>query len=103
MKRTNIMLDEDQHKKLKRYAKKQGRTLGGLVRDALDEVYKKKNKLEKRRQVALSAYQEGFISLGKLAEVLGLDPISTRNYLRKHRISIQTADPKDLSQDAENA
>jgi len=103
MKRTNIMLDDDQHKKLKRYAKKQGRTLGGLVRDALDEVYKKKDKLEKRRQVALSAYQEGFISLGKLAEVLGLDPISTRNYLHEHGISIQTADLKDLSQDAENA
>ena len=58
MKRTNIMLDDDQHKKLKRYARKQGRTLGGLVRDALDEVYEKKDELEQRRQVALSAYRE---------------------------------------------
>jgi len=103
MKRTNIMLDDKQHKKLKRYAKKQGRTLGGLVRDAIDSAYKKKDKLEHRRQVALSAYQEGFISLGKLAEVLGLDPISTRNYLQERRIPVQTTDPKDLSQDAENA
>ncbi len=103
MKRTNIMLDDDQHKKLKRYAKKQGRTLGGLVRDALDEVYRKKDKLEKRRQVALSAYQEGFISLGKLAEVLGLDPISARNYLREQGVPIQTMEPKDLIQDAEKA
>ncbi|MFO7981401.1 MAG: UPF0175 family protein [Candidatus Aminicenantes bacterium] len=103
MKRTNIMLDDKQHKKLKRYANKQGRTLGGLVRDAIDSVYKKKDKLEHRRQVALSAYQEGFISLGKLSEVLGLDPISTRNYLQEHRIPVQTTDPKDLSQDAENA
>jgi len=97
------MLDDDQHKKLKRYAKKQGRTLGGLVRDALDEVYRKKDKLEKRRQVALSAYQEGFISLGKLAEVLGLDPISARNYLREQGVPIQTMEPKDLIQDAEKA
>jgi len=103
LKRTNIMLDDDQHKKLKRYAKKQGRTLGGLVRDALDEVYRKKDKLEKRRQVALSAYQEGFISLGKLAEVLGLDPISARNYLREQGVPIQTMEPKDLIQDAEKA
>jgi predicted HTH domain antitoxin len=103
MKRTNIMLDDDQHKKLKRYAKKQGRTLGGLVRDALDEVYEKKDKLEKRRLVALSAYQEGFISLGKLAEILGLDPISTRNYLQEHGIPIQTTELIDLIQDTENA
>jgi predicted HTH domain antitoxin len=103
MKRTNIMLDDDQHKKLKQYAKKQGRTLGGLVRDALDEVYEKKDALEKRRQVALSAYEEGFISLGKLAEVLGLDPISARNYLKVHGIPIQITGIKDLIQDAKNA
>ena len=103
MKRTNIMLNDDQHKKLKHYAKKQGRTLGGLVRDALDEVYRKKDKLEQRRQVALSAYQEGFISLGKLAEVLGLDPISARNYLQDHGIPIQTTDFEDLIQDTKNA
>jgi len=103
MKRTNIMLDDDQHKKLKRYAKKEGRTLGGLVRDALDLVYKKKDEIEQRRQVALSAYKEGFISLGKLAEVLGLDPVSARNYLKEHGIPILSQDLKDLVQDAENA
>jgi predicted HTH domain antitoxin len=103
MKRTNIMLSEDQHKKLKRYAQREGRTLGGLVRDALDIVYKKKDRLEHRRQVAISAYREGFISLGKLAEVLGLDPVSTRNYLRDEGIPLQSQDLNDLTQDAENA
>jgi predicted HTH domain antitoxin len=103
MKRTNIMLSDDQHKKLKRYAKREGRTLGGLVREALDVVYKSKDKLEQRRQVAISAYKEGFISLGKLAEVLGLDPVSARNYLKEHEISIQSQDLKDLAQDSENA
>jgi predicted HTH domain antitoxin len=103
MKRTNIMLNDEQHKKLKQYAKKEGRTLGGLVREALDAVYKKQDKLEQRRQVALSAYKEGFISLGKLAEVLGFDPVSTRTYLREHGISIQSQDLKDLAQDTENA
>jgi predicted HTH domain antitoxin len=103
MKRTNIMLDEDQHKKLKFYAKKEGTTLGGLVRDALDVVYKKKDLLEQRRQVALAAYKEGFISLGKLAEVLGVDPVSARNELRDRGIRINSQDLEDLGRDAENA
>lgn len=103
MKRTNIMLNDDQHKKLKRYAKREGRTLGGLVRDALDVVYKKKDRLEQRRQVAVSAYSEGFISLGKLAEVLGLDPVSTRKYLKEEGIPIQSQDLQSLIQDSENA
>ncbi len=103
MKRTNIMLSDDQHKKLKRYAKREGRTLGGLVREALDVVYKKKDRLEQRRQVAISAYSEGFISLGKVAEVLGLDPVSTRNYLKEHGIAVQSQNHKDLAQDSENA
>lgn len=103
MKRTNIMLNDDQHKRLKRYARSEGRTLGGLVRDALDVVYGKKDRLEKRRQVAMSAYGEGFISLGKLAEVLGLDPVSARNYLKKEGIPLQTQDLMDSSQDAKNA
>lgn len=103
MKRTNIMLSDDQHKKLKCYAKREGRTLGGLVRDALDVVYKKRDRLEQRRKVAVSAYNEGFISLGKLAEVLGLDPVSTRNYLKEHGIPNQSQGMEDLAQDSENA
>jgi predicted HTH domain antitoxin len=103
MKRTNIMLSDEQHKKLKRYAKREGRTLGGLVRDALDVVYKKKDAIEQRRQVALSAYNEGFISLGKLAEVLGLDPVSARNYLKEQGIPIQSQNLKECAQDSKNA
>jgi predicted HTH domain antitoxin len=103
MKRTNIMLSEEQHKKLKRYAKREGRTLGGLVRDALDVVYKKKDALEQRRQIAISAYNEGFISLGKLAEVLGLDPVSARNYLKEQGIPIQSQNLKESAQDSKNA
>ena len=97
------MLSEEQHKKLKRYAQREGRTLGGLVRDALDIVYKKKDRLEHRRQVAVGAYSEGFISLGKLAEVLGLDPVSTRNYLKDQGIPIQSQDIQSLAQDTDNA
>ena len=103
MKRTNIMLKDEQLKKMKLYAKKEGTTLGGLVRDAIDTVYEKKDALEQRRKVALNAYQEGFISLGKLAEVLGLDPVSARNYLIGHGIPIRSQDRDELTRDAENA
>jgi len=103
MKRTNIMLDDKQHSRLKLYAKKEGTTLGGLVRDAIDIAYKKKDALEQRRQVALAAYQEGFISLGKLAEVLGLDPVSARNYLMQRGVRLQQQTLDELARDAENA
>ena len=94
MKRTNIMLTADQHKAVKAYAKKQGKTLGRMVRDALDVAYNKKDPLEARRQAAILAYSEGLISLGKLAEVLGLDPVSARLYLKENDLPL---DPRDRS------
>ncbi len=103
MKRTNILLKDEQHKKLKLYAKKEGATLGELVRDALDVVYRKKDPVEQRREVALSAYREGFISLGKLGEVLGLDPVSARDYLKEKGIPMRVQDGGELASDAKNA
>ena len=63
MKRTNIMLTENQHKTIKAFARKEGKTLGNMVREALDVVYKKKDILERRKQTALNAYGEGLIGL----------------------------------------
>jgi predicted HTH domain antitoxin len=103
MKRTNILLTEKQHKKLKQYAKKEGKTLGKMVREAVDQTYKKKDSLEKRKQIAIDAYKEGFISFGKLAEVLGLDPVSARIYLKDRNIPLQHQDLQDISQDVANA
>jgi predicted HTH domain antitoxin len=88
---------------MKLYAKKEGRTLGNMVREAIDNVYKKKDALEERKQVALRAYQEGLISLGKLSEVLGIDPISARLYLKGHHISLNVQDFTDISQDVADA
>jgi len=39
--------------------------------------------LEHRKTVALEAYKEGLISLGKLSEVLGIDNVSLRLHLKK--------------------
>jgi predicted HTH domain antitoxin len=103
MKRTNIMLTENQHKTIKAYARKEGKTLGSMVRDALDVVYKKKDILERRKQTALNAYGEGLISLGKLAEILGLDPVSARLYLKDLGIPLQVQDRSGAVGDAANA
>ena len=103
MKRTNIMLGDEQHQALKSYAKKENRTIGKLVREAIDTVYGNKDSLEQRRDVSLKAYQEGLISLGKLAEVLGIDPAAARLYLRDRGIPLRVQDSADLPRDAANA
>jgi predicted HTH domain antitoxin len=103
MKRTNILLTDSQHKAVKASAKKEGKTLGRMVREALDVAYQKKDLLESRKDTAIAAYREGFISLGKLSEVLGLDPISARDYLRKAGIAMQVQSMDEIEHDAENA
>ena len=93
MKRTNILLTDKQHKFIKRYSRKEGRTMGELIRDAV----------EKRMALALEAYNEGLLSLGRLAEVLGMDPVSTRDYLLENGISLQSQDYEDILKDITNA
>jgi len=103
MKRTNIMLADGQHALLKGYARTEGKTLGELVRSAIDTAYQEKDRLEQRKTVALHAYQEGLISLGKLSEILGVDPISARLYLKQHKIAIRVQDAGDIAKDLRNA
>ena len=103
MKRTNIMLTEEQHHILKTTAKHQGRTLGELVREAIDACHNEKDMLERRRDLALNSYEQGFISLGKLSEVLGMDPVTTRFYLKQKRIGLEAQDRPELHDDIANA
>ncbi len=103
MKRTNILLTESQHKSVKAYAKREGKTLGRMVREALDAAYQKKDPLESRRETALASYREGSISLGKLAEVLGLDPVSARAYLKESGVLLQVQDAAEMGVDASHA
>ena len=103
MKRTNIMLTDEQHSKLKAFAKKKGATLGELVRNSLDDTYKGKDSLDRRKTIALKAYSEGFISIGKLSEVLGVDLITARLYLKDKNISIKGQGAHEILRDAMNA
>lgn len=103
MKRTNIMLSEGQYRKLKSYAKKGRKTLGWLVREAVDAAYKKENSLERRKSIAIDAYKEGFISFGKLSEILGVDIVSAKLYLKEHKIPVKTQELSEIKQDTVNA
>ncbi|MBN1102815.1 MAG: UPF0175 family protein [Deltaproteobacteria bacterium] len=103
MRRTNIMLTEEQHRYLKSRARKQGRTMGDLVREAINAAHGRRDLLERRKSVAMDAYQEGMISLGKLAEILGMDPVSTRAYLMEREIVPPGQDPSELLGDIANA
>ena len=103
MKRTNVLLTDSQHKAVKAYAKRDGKTLGRMVREALDAAYRKKDPIERRRETAVAAYREGFISLGKLAEILGLDPVGARDYLKDAGIRPLVQDPDEIGRDAGHA
>ena len=103
MKRTNILLTDKQHKFIKRYSRKEGRTMGELILDAIDQVYQSKDAVEKRMALALEAYNEGLLSLGRLAEVLGMDPVSTRDYLLEKGIPLRYQDYEDILKDITNA
>ncbi len=100
--RTNVMLTPHQHLTLKQMAVSTHRTLGELVRDAIDSTFTA-DILERRHQVALAAYREGFISLGKLAQSLGVDPLTARNYLHERGIGQMVQSPDEISSDAANA
>lgn len=103
MKRTNIMLTDDQYNFLKSYSKKQRKTIGELVRVAIDTSYGDRESLEKRKSTALDAYHEGLISLGKLAEILGLDIVTTRLYLKNIQGPLHTQTREEIIADAGNA
>jgi predicted HTH domain antitoxin len=59
--------------------------------------------VERRHQVALAAYREGFISLGKLAQSLGLDPLTAQSYLKERGLQQLVQDVDEIMADAANA
>lgn len=100
--RTNVMLTPHQHITLKQMAASMHRTLGELVRDAIDSTFTT-DTVECRHQVALDAYREGLISLGKLAQSLGVDPPTARGYLKECGIQQTVQGVDEITTDAANA
>jgi len=73
---------------LKSLSKKRGTPVGELVRQAVFSCYQFDllNLSEKQRRAA-EAFQGGYISLGKLAEEMGMNVWNTRKWLEEHDIA----------------
>ena len=73
---------------LKVLSKKRETSVGELVRQAVHSCYQLEmlNLTEKLRR-AVEAFQGGYISLGKLAEEMGMNVWDTRKWLTEHDIA----------------
>jgi predicted HTH domain antitoxin len=81
MKRTQILLPDELHRKLQKQAKVRKTSMGELIRQAVERIY-----APRLDELALVAYRNGLISLGKLAELSGNNPIRALDLLREKGI-----------------
>ncbi len=74
-------------KGLKELSKKRETSVGELVRQAVVSCYQiDLLALNEKQRRALEAFQGGYISLGKLAEEMGMNVLQTRRWLQEHDI-----------------
>lgn len=72
---------------LKRISHRHGVTMGELVRRAISSCYQTEMiELAENARRAVEAYRGGYISLGKLAEEMGLPVLEARTWLADHGI-----------------
>jgi hypothetical protein len=72
---------------LKELSRKREISVGELVRQALLSCYQLELlDLNQRQRRAIEAFQGGYISLGKLAEEMGMTVLNTRKWLNEHDI-----------------
>jgi len=84
----HIKIGHEINEELKHLAKSRGVTVSELIRQALMVCYQLDMLgLSNRQKQTLEAYRGGFISLGKLSEVMGKSSIETRQWLNEHRIA----------------
>ena len=84
----HIKVKPELAKGLKALSRKRETSVAELVRQAVLSCYQLEllNLNEKQRR-AVEAFQGGYISLGKLAEEMGMDVWDTRKWLIEHEIA----------------
>lgn len=88
----HIKLDRETDDKLRKLAYDRHTSKGHLVREAVSACYQTSfSEMPVAQRHALSAYQGGFISLGKLAKVMGLTVLDMRRWLDEHGVSQNSA------------
>lgn len=82
-----IELKPDLAEGLKALSRKRETSVEELVRQAIVSCYQFEfHNLNVKQRFAVRAYQGGYISLGKLAEEMGMNVWSIRNWLDEHNI-----------------
>lgn len=97
----HIKVGENILSELKKLGKLRKMTVSELIRQALFVCYQfDLLGLSDRQKQALEAYRGGFISLGKLSELMGRSPVEMRFWLLEHDIPQNNVLDED---DADNA
>jgi hypothetical protein len=88
----HIKLNRATDEKLKKLAYAREKSKGQLVREAISACYQMAlDDLPLAQRQALSAFQGGFISLGKLAKAMGMHVLEMRGWLTEHDIAPMAA------------
>ena len=88
----HIKLDRDMDAQLERLAQSRRKSKGQLAREAISACYQiSMAELPLQQSRALAAYQGGYISLGKLAQAMGLHVLDLRIWLDERGIAQQNA------------
>ena len=83
----HIKINHEINEGLKQLGKARGMSVSELIRQALFTCYQLDMLgITNRQKQALEAYRGGFISLGKLSEMMGCSPIEMRNWLNEREI-----------------
>ena len=87
----HVKLDPLMAENLTRLAAERNVSKGALVREALIASYQPGLMgLTQKQEQAVHAFRGGFISMGKLAGILGMHVLELRTWLRDHHISQNT-------------
>lgn len=92
----HIKIEPAVARSLKQVAGHRHVTVGELVRQAVQTCYQTEwLGLTAAQRQALEAYRGGYVSLGKLAETMGLTPLKAREWLNERGIVQNTACAKE--------
>ncbi len=81
---------------LKKIARRKGESVGEIVRQAVISSFQTEMMgLPLHQKQAVEAYSGGFISIGKLSEIMGMHVVSLRKWLNEHGIRQNTAFSRD--------
>lgn len=97
----HVKIDHEFNLELKKLANDRSTTVSELIRQALITCYQiDLLGLPDKQKQALEAYRGGFISLGKLSELMGLTVLEMRKWLGEHHIAQNSSYSSDDDKNA---